>query len=162
MKKIPFVVGLVADSVEQVHAQESELTIQVLMERLACLMPDTPIVFLSLLRTHHEVTLAKAASRQGAHIWYLKAKDAGLQEWGEFVQKQMDLPPTFTAVPGEAPQGEELPLAWLVAHCHLLLAVSNGATGLRAKTAHRFRIHSIPPELGGKRGFFLQRKQVLR
>jgi len=154
MNKIPFVVALVADPVDQLYAQASDSAIQILTERIAYMLPDTQVVLLSLLNNHHEVALAKVAWRGGAQVWHLSAADADTPVWMEFVSKQLDLPLAFAAASGEDLGREEFPLAWLVAHCHLLLAVSNVADGSRAHTAHQFRAHSIPPELGGKRGVF--------
>lgn len=124
MISLPILVGLVVDAEADVGETRNTEALHTLLLQLQYLVPHSRSMLVSLCANEKEQQLVGAMSARGVEVQSVVGDTAG--------------------------QG----LAWLCSHCSVIFAVSSNAVDGRAKLALDFRIHSIPPELGGNRGVF--------
>ena len=124
MSNFPFLVGVVIDCEVDLGRCRAIEMLTTFLLQLQRHMPHTRCELASLCANENEQQLVDASRRLGMEVQCVAGDPVG--------------------------QG----LAWLCSHCSLIFAVSGQPNGGRAKLALDFRIHSIPPELGGNRGVF--------
>ena len=124
MSNLPFCLGVVADPEPGLNVNRALETLKTLLAQLERAMPHTRCVLLSLCANENEQQLIEVTRSLGYEV-QLASGD---------------------------PVGEGL--AWLCSHCSLVFAVQGDSADGRARLAWDFRVHSIPPELGGNRGVF--------
>ncbi|ARV17607.1 hypothetical protein AEP_00647 [Curvibacter sp. AEP1-3] len=121
---LPILVGLVVDAQVDLGATRSTEALHTLLLQLQHYVPHSRSILVSLCANEKEQELVDAMRALGVEVESVAGDTAG--------------------------QG----LAWLCSHCSVIFALSSNSGEGRAKLALDFRIHSIPPELGGNRGVF--------
>lgn len=150
-QSIPFVIAFVADPLAPAAIKQFTTYLELLSQQA----PHTPLVILSRLATAGEVALAQAAKdaklRSGIQIWQLGRDQKPGSDGSMLVDKLCVVPPIAESLAATTSEAR-WELAWLCRHCNVLVAqVDKAAPGL-AQEAIDFRLHSLPPELGGRRG----------
>lgn len=124
MHGLPFQIGVLVDGDIDLDCVKVLSVMDGVLKQLQQFLPHTPVELLMLLANANEQQFADQAANRNVRIRHIEGD----------------------------PNGRGI--AWLCSHCSLVVAVSAHTVGGRAGQALDFRMHSIPPELGGSRGFF--------
>lgn len=147
MSHLPFLISAVVDSTVDASAAHITAQLNRFVASLQAEMPHTPIVFAFEFANFSERQCATVLTDRQVRVSTMARPDTASS--GDVSAHEGFLSCYPDVSPVEA-QG----IARLCSHCSLLLAISDGSNGGRARMALDFRMHSIPPELGGNRGVF--------